>query len=90
MAAEVQYSNVSAILSEDVNKDGYPDVILGGNQSRVKPQFGATESSMGWLLINKKNGIFEPPRSLEIKGEIRDFSILKEKKRIFSNYRYKQ
>ncbi|MCI4641951.1 MAG: VCBS repeat-containing protein [Flavobacteriaceae bacterium] len=83
LAAEIQYSNVSAILSEDVNKDGYPDVILGGNQSRVKPQFGATESSMGWLLINKKNGIFEPPRSLEIKGEIRDFSILKEKNESF-------
>lgn len=77
LAAEIQYANVSAILVEDANADGLEDIILGGNQSRIKPQFGPLESSQGWLLINQKNGIFETPISLGIKGEIRDLSSIK-------------
>ena len=80
LASEIQYSNVSAIVAVDINSDGYQDLILGGNQSRVKPQFGATESSQGWVLINKKNGIFETPTSLGVRGEIRDFNTYQSKK----------
>jgi hypothetical protein len=78
LPSEIQYSNVSSILCEDVNKDGATDIILGGNQSKVKPQFGPMESSQGWLLINKKKGIFERPLSLGIQGEIRSIKSIKQ------------
>jgi hypothetical protein len=77
LPSEIQYSNVSSILCEDVNKDGATDIILGGNQTKVKPQFGPMESSQGWLLINKKKGIFERPLSLGIQGEIRSIKSIK-------------
>lgn len=78
LAPEIQYANVSSILVKDVNLDGAADLILGGNQSKVKPQFGAMEASKGWVLINKKNSIFETPKPLGVSGEIRALSHIKQ------------
>ena len=79
LAPEIQYSNVSSILLEDTDNNGKIDIILGGNQTRIKPQFGPLESSNGWVLKQQKNGIFEKPRSLGIKGEIRSITSFKNK-----------
>jgi len=74
---EIQYSNVTAIATTDVNKDGYLDLLFGGNQYLVKPQFGRQDASEGWLLFgSKQKNIFEKIISLQIKGQIRDFNIL--------------
>lgn len=74
---EIQYSNVTAIATTDVNKDGYLDLLFGGNQYLVKPQFGRQDASEGWLLYgSKQKNIFEKIISLQIKGQIRDFNIL--------------
>ena len=77
LAPEVQYSNVGSILLEDFDNNGKIDIILGGNQSKIKPQFGPLESSNGWILKQQKNGIFEKPASLGVKGEIRSIISFK-------------
>ena len=79
LAPEVQYSNVGSILLEDFDNNGKIDIILGGNQSKIKPQFGPLESSNGWILKQQKNGIFEKPASLGVKGEIRSIISFKDK-----------
>ncbi|MDO7620143.1 MAG: FG-GAP-like repeat-containing protein, partial [Flavobacteriaceae bacterium] len=79
LAPEVQYSNVGSILLEDLDNNGKIDIILGGNQSKIKPQFGPLESSNGWILKQQKNGIFEKPESLGIKGDIRSIISFKDK-----------
>jgi hypothetical protein len=71
---EIQYSNVDAIEVFDVNNDGNLDVFFGGNQYLIKPQFGRQDASQGWLLLSD-NYEFDKVYPLNIKGQIRDFSI---------------
>lgn len=75
---EIQYSNVAAIETLDINNDGNLDILFGGNQYLVKPQFGRQDASQGWLLYGNKNkNSFGKALSLQIKGQIRDFNISK-------------
>jgi hypothetical protein len=50
---EVQLSSVNAILCKDINKDGKPDIILGGNITECLPQFGRLDANYGIVLENK-------------------------------------
>ncbi|MGB0879278.1 MAG: VCBS repeat-containing protein [Polaribacter sp.] len=75
---EIQYSNVAAIETLDLNNDGNIDILFGGNQYLVKPQFGRQDASQGWLLYgNNDKNIFGKVVSLQIKGQIRDFKFSK-------------
>jgi len=82
MPDEIQYSSVHAISLEDLNLDGKKDLILGGNQFLVKPQFGAYDASKGWIMYGSKdsNNLFDNFKPLNIYGQIRDFSIVKDLK----------
>ena len=75
---EIQYSSVHAINIFDINQDGFNDLILGGNQYLVKPQYGAFDASKGWILYGDDNSKtkFDKLMPLNIYGEIRDFSIV--------------
>ena len=78
MPQEVQYSSVHALDLYDINSDGQMDLLLGGNQYLVKPQYGAFDASKGWILYGNQesNSGFDSLSSLNIYGEIRDFSIV--------------
>jgi hypothetical protein len=72
--SKIQYSNVAAIETADVNNDGNLDILFGGNQYLVKPQFGRQDASQGWLLYGSGDkNIFNKIRTLQIRGQIRDF-----------------
>ena len=75
---EIQYSSVHAINIFDINQDGLNDLILGGNQYLVKPQYGAFDASKGWILYGDENSKtkFDKLLPLNIYGEIRDFTIV--------------
>jgi hypothetical protein len=76
LPADVQFSSVNAILSRDMNQDGKPDILLGGNQFGFQPQFGRLDASKGHILLNRANGHFESISSaqsgLALMGEVRD------------------
>ena len=59
-----------------MNADGKPDLILGGNDFNLLPQFCRLDGSYGHVLLNKGNRHFEwlyPDRSgLQLGGQIRD------------------
>lgn len=74
---EIQYSNVEAIEVFDINHDGNLDILFGGNQYLIKPQFGRQDASQGWLLYGDENREFKKVIPLNIKGQIRDFNISK-------------
>tara|TARA_R110002050_G_scaffold204522_2_gene340053 strand:- start:50422 stop:53691 length:3270 start_codon:yes stop_codon:yes gene_type:complete len=74
---EIQYSNVEAIDVFDFNNDGFLDIIFGGNQYLIKPQFGRQDASHGWLVYGNKNHEFNQVIPLNIDGQIRDFNISK-------------
>jgi hypothetical protein len=76
---EIQYSNVAAISVFDVNEDDFLDLILGGNQYKIKPQLGIDDASKGWIIFGDSSHNFMDVLSLGIEGQIRDFSISKVK-----------
>ncbi|WP_299129736.1 VCBS repeat-containing protein [uncultured Winogradskyella sp.] len=74
----VQNSSIHHILVEDLNKDGYKDVILTGNNFELSTQIGRLDANRGVVLINDKNGFFniENLALFDIFGQVRDVEIL--------------
>lgn len=83
-----QLSSINSILITDINNDGKPDLITGGNQFGFIPQFEKLDGNFGELLINQGKGVFnwqEPTYTgLNVQGEVKDIVELSEnKKRYF-------
>ena len=69
-----------AILAEDLNNDGYVDVVLGGNQYGFKPEFGIQAGGHGTVLINDKDGNFNSMAAKDsgffVEGQVRDLQTI--------------
>jgi enediyne biosynthesis protein E4 len=76
----VQLSSVKAISTTDVNADGKPDLVLGGNLFGFQPQFGRLDGSYGHVLINSGGGNFKwvdaTQSGLSLRGEIKDIRVV--------------
>ena len=76
LPAMVQLSSVNAIRCIDVDGDGMRDLVLGGNEYGLLPQFGRLDASRGQILLNKGHRNFryldEDHSGLSLKGQIRD------------------
>ena len=83
-----QYAPIYAIAGMDINKDGFQDLITGGNLYGVQPEVGRYDASYGNILINDGKGNYTD-KSREygfvVKGEIRDFFIDKDRIFVFRN-----
>jgi len=77
----VQLSSVNAIRIADIDHDGYPDIIAGGNFFDLLPQFCRLDASYGHLLMNDRKGnFFEIPNAktgFDVKGQTRDILYFK-------------
>ena len=69
------------LLVEDLDGDGYEDILLGGNFHRAKPEVGIHDASYGLFLRGDGRGDFTPEPAREsgffVKGEMRDIVSLK-------------
>lgn len=78
---EAQYAPMYAISVFDYDSDGHVDIILGGNQYRVKPEMGKYDASYGVFLKGDGTGKFrslsENKSGLLLNGEIRDLGHIK-------------
>ncbi|HEX8040620.1 MAG TPA: FG-GAP-like repeat-containing protein, partial [Chryseosolibacter sp.] len=83
LPTEAQLSPVYGIEIADVDEDGHPDILLGGNLYNVKPEAGRYDASYGILLKGDGHGHFQPVPSLQsgvkIDGEVRDIITLNAK-----------
>lgn len=74
LPAEAQFSSVHAVLAEDVNQDGYLDLILAGNQHDWEVEYSRNDASLGVCLLGNGKRTFTPlsaPRSgLMLSGEV--------------------
>jgi hypothetical protein len=74
----VQMSSVNVIHCMDINEDGYPDLVFGGNQFDFQPQLERLDASLGDVLINDGRGNFRWIESaktgLGLKGQVRDIA----------------
>jgi hypothetical protein len=79
LPAELQYSPLYALLLTDLDKDGVVDLIAGGNNYHVKPQFGRYDASSCWYfkgsLADGKYTLVAG-QDLNVKGEVRDIEIV--------------
>jgi hypothetical protein len=76
-----QLSCINVVYPLDVNNDGHPDLVLGGNQFQFLPQFERLDASLGDVLMNDGKGNFnwqEARRTgLQLRGEVRDIVSIK-------------
>jgi len=72
----LQLSSINSIAITDINKDGNPDLILGGNQFDLLPQFCRVDASYGNVLLNDgKAHFYLPPAyssGISLNAQIRD------------------
>jgi hypothetical protein len=84
LPVEVQFSPVYGIHVEDIDGDGFPDILLGGNLYGVKPEVGRYDASYGTFLHGNGDGSFSifPPKKtgFKLEDEIRDIVSLETKK----------
>jgi hypothetical protein len=77
---DAQLSSVYSIFVSDLNHDGKPDLVLGGNSTNFQPQFGRMDANYGEVFLNKGNATFEHIRStksgIHITGQIRDMKAM--------------
>ena len=79
---DAQVSTVNSILVDDFNNDNVKDFIVGGNSTKIKPEYGINNANFSKMFIGTKDG-FYPLNSndsgLKIYGVIRDIQKLKHK-----------
>jgi enediyne biosynthesis protein E4 len=87
LPAMVQLSSVNVIETADINHDGKPDLVLGGNLFVFPPQFGRLDASYGHVLLNKGKGAFqwiEPKQSgLSLTGSVKDIRIIRSREKLY-------
>ncbi|MEM7659460.1 MAG: CRTAC1 family protein, partial [Bacteroidota bacterium] len=80
LPANVQLSCVNDALFTDLNGDGYEDILLGGNNHDLLPQFSRLDASVGHTLLNQRDGTFQlvpnKETGLYLEGELKQFQPL--------------
>ncbi|WP_341226241.1 VCBS repeat-containing protein [uncultured Arcticibacterium sp.] len=71
LPTEVQFSCVNDIGIIDIDKDGFQDIIVGGNSSQMIPQFGTLDACRGKILKNIGGDTFKYISDLKLSGQVR-------------------
>ena len=78
---EAQLFPIFAIQVDDVDMDGFDDMLLAGNLTATQPEFGPYDAGLGLFLKGNGKGEFvalSPDRSgFIVKGEGREIRLLK-------------
>lgn len=60
LPVEAQMAPISAIITEDLNKDGLLDLVIAGNNNNAENTYGSYNTSLGLALLNAGNHHFLP------------------------------
>ncbi|MCK0145516.1 VCBS repeat-containing protein [Arenibacter sp. F26102] len=75
---QTQFSPIYGTLTDDIDKDGNEDIIVGGNFFGTRVKFGRYDANKGMVLFGDGKGNFRPASVMEsglnIDGEIRDIT----------------
>jgi hypothetical protein len=76
-----QLSCINSIQEWDVNKDGFPDFVIGGNNTYLLPQFSSLDACRAKVLLNDKKGnlniVSKDESGLDVKGVVREIKKIK-------------
>jgi hypothetical protein len=77
---EAQFAPVNAIICDDIDNDGYKDLLLGGNDYQTDVITGRYDASYGCFLrgsVKKTFTAVSPARSgFILKGDVRDMKMI--------------
>ena len=78
---EAQFAPVNSIVCDDIDNDGYKDLLLAGNEYQAEVMNGRYDASYGWFLKggNNKSFISIPPvkSGFILNGDIKDMAIIR-------------
>ena len=78
---EAQFAPVNAIICDDIDGDGYKDLLLAGNDYQSDVMTGRYDASYGCFLRGSSKKTFTPVPPVEsgfiIKGDVKDMSLIK-------------
>jgi len=82
---EAQFSPVNAIICDDLDNDGFKDLVLAGNEYQAEVMTGRYDASYGCFLKGSSNKTFTsmPPvtTGFMVNGDVKDMSLIRLLKR---------
>lgn len=80
LPVEAQFAPVNAIICDDINNDGFKDLLLAGNEYQSNVTTGRYDASYGCYLRGSSQKTFSPVSPLQsgfiIKGDVKDMALV--------------
>lgn len=81
LPVEAQFAPVNAIVCDDLDNDGFKDLLLAGNEYQAEVITGRYDASFGCFLRGNSNKTFTsvPPvkSGFILKGDVKDMSLIR-------------
>jgi len=78
---DAQFAPVNAIICDDLNNDGYKDLLLAGNEYQTEVMTGRYDASYGCFLKGSDKKIFTPVPPVQsgfiIRGDVKDMALIR-------------
>ena len=80
LPVEAQFAPVNSIVADDIDDDGYTDLIIAGNEYQTAASTGRYDASYGLVLKGNGHGDFKPVNivksGLIIDGDVKDLKMI--------------
>jgi hypothetical protein len=81
LPVEAQFSPVNAIICDDLDNDGYRDLLLAGNEYQAEVMTGRYDASYGCFLRGSSNKTFvsipQYTSGLLLQGDVKDMALIR-------------
>jgi enediyne biosynthesis protein E4 len=81
LPVEAQFAPINSIIADDLDNDGYTDLIVAGNEYQMDVMTGRFDASFGLFLRGTKGkGFLSEPSNksgLLLRGDVKDMAIIK-------------
>ena len=77
---QAQFAPVYAILTQDLNGDGFKDLVVAGNQTHGRVRTGNIDANYGQVFLNDRKGNFlyvsQHQSGLYLRGDVRSLTFI--------------